>query len=179
MKRHIPFISAVCLTISILCILFSINAQAQKHEDTENERIYKEIVLRTNNPQKADSILEIINNVSEKTGIDKIFLTAIMEIESDFDENAETPNSGNYGLMQINDFPKGKPSVKRLDPYQNTLYAAKVLEEYQNIFKNKPQDQKLEMMAYGYFSRMKNPIKEKQTVIAYIDTVMKKYHELK
>lgn len=154
MKRHISLISAVCMTISILCILLSINAQAQKHEDTENERIYKEIVLRTNNPQKADSILEIINNVSEKTGIDKIFLTAIMEIESDFDENAETSNTGNYGLMQINDFPKGKPSIKRLDPYQNTLYAAKVLEEYQNIFKNKPQDQKLEMMAYGYFSRI-------------------------
>lgn len=179
-RKCIFIISSLLLTISCFSLFHALGAEANALEKTDQQkRISQEIILHTKNETDATIITDIIHNVSEKTGIDEAYLAAMMEVESNFNMEAEDTVNDSYGLMQVNIRQDGITKTQLKNPYENTLYAAKVLKQYQEIFKEKPKEQQLQMMAYAYFGRMKHPIKEKTPVAIYIENVMKKYHELK
>ena len=108
----------------------------------------------TNDLSKKDRIEKAINTYSEKYGVDKNLIEAIIKVESDFNPNTVSW-AGAKGLMQL--MPENCKSLGIVDPFnieQNIDGGARHIKEYINMYKG---DIKMALMAYnGGSTRMFN-----------------------
>lgn len=100
----------------------------------------------TNDLSKKDRIEKAINTYSEKYGVDKNLIEAIIKVESDFNPNTVSW-AGAKGLMQL--MPENCKILGIVDPFnieQNIDGGARHIKEYINMYKG---DIKMALMAYN------------------------------
>ena len=186
-KEHISVgricICAVFMILCVVAVSVSViearSAIPSSHEVVQRKVISAKVLEHTQNESQTNEIVDIIDRVSEETGIEGTFLAAIMEVESGFNVHAYNPLDGSYGLMQLNPDYNDISILELRDPYEGTLYAAKKIRKCQDMTTSDSDEPDLYNVAYIYYTETRMPQKQSGPAVQYVKKVMEAYQELK